>query len=44
MIGIKKPMPELVVAPRMVSTSPNVGTKIATKKAIKINITVKTKF
>lgn len=37
-------MPELVVAPRMVSTSPNVGTKIATKKAMKIKITVKIKF
>tara|TARA_B110000285_G_C14514732_1_gene333895 strand:+ start:271 stop:402 length:132 start_codon:yes stop_codon:yes gene_type:complete len=43
-MGIRKPMPELVVAPSMVSTSPNVGTKIATKNPMKINITVKTKF
>ena len=37
-------MPELVVAPSIVKTSPNVGTKIATKKEINIKITVNTKF
>lgn len=43
-MGIRKPMPELVVAPRIVSTSPKVGTLIAIEKLIKIKITVIMKF